>query len=129
MTRALLCAIAALAAAPAAARTEAPLPLGRVVERVACAADASQSYALYLPSGYTPERRWPILYAFDPRERGELPVELVRATAEELGWIVASTHNFRSDEPTTAGAVAAMKALWEDTHARLAIDPRRVYAA
>src|SRR3712207_1732929 len=49
-----------------------------VIERVVCAGDASQSYALYLPSNYTPARRWPIIYGFDPAARGRVPVELFR---------------------------------------------------
>lgn len=49
------------------------LPRGRIVEKVTCADDATQSYALYLPSRYSPDRTWPILYAFDARARGLLP--------------------------------------------------------
>src|SRR5947209_1939624 len=54
------------------------LPKGQVIERVVCRTDARQSYALYIPSGYTPARKWPILYAFDPLARGRVPVELFR---------------------------------------------------
>jgi predicted esterase len=105
-----------------------PLARGEVIERLECAGLPGQSYALYLPRAYGPERRWPILYAFDARERGRLAVERFRDAAEELGWIVAASNNSRSDEPTMDGNVAAMKALWEDTHARLALDGRRIYA-
>ena len=50
------------------------VPAGKVVERVACRADDRQSYALYLPSTYTPERSWPILYCLDPGARGRFGV-------------------------------------------------------
>ncbi len=33
-----------------------PFPTGRVIERVICAADPARSYALDLPSRYTPDR-------------------------------------------------------------------------
>src|ERR1700733_3827152 len=36
----------------AGAQSPAPLPTGTLVERVVCQGDSSQSYALYLPSGY-----------------------------------------------------------------------------
>ncbi|MCA1626778.1 MAG: hypothetical protein LC742_02275, partial [Acidobacteria bacterium] len=53
------------ASTPTPARAES-LPAGKVVEKVMTLADAGQSYALYLPSNYTPGRQWPILYCFDP---------------------------------------------------------------
>ena len=39
-------------------------PRGTIVDDVKCAADASQSYALYLPSAYSPDRPWNLLVAF-----------------------------------------------------------------
>ena len=48
---------------------------GVVIEKVSIQSDPAQSYALYLPSSYTPEKKWPILYCFDPLARGSVPVE------------------------------------------------------
>jgi predicted esterase len=105
------------------------LPTGQIVDPVVCAQAPGQTYALYLPSSYTPDtgRRWPILYAFDARQQGRLPAERFQAAAEEFGWIIASSNNSRSDEALDPN-VEAMKAMWEDTHARFAIDPKRAYA-
>jgi hypothetical protein len=110
-----------------AAGPESPLPLGQVVEHVTCRDDSSQSYALYLPSGYGPDRPWPILYAFDPGARGRVPVELFSKAAERLGYVVAGSNNSRNgpSEPI----VAAVNAVWSDTHARFVLDPERIYAA
>lgn len=98
---------------------------GSVVERVACQGDPAQSYALYLPSQYTPAKRWPIIYAFDPGARGKTPVELYRTAAEKYGYIVVGSNNSRNGPMSAEGTAA--KAMWEDTHQRLAIDDRRVY--
>lgn len=111
--------------APAAAQTD--LPLGQVVPKVVPQADPSQSYALYVPTTYRPDRKWPILYAFDSRYRGTLVAERFRAGAEKYGYLVASSNNSASDGPPGPN-VAAMRALWSDTHARFSIDDRRVYA-
>jgi hypothetical protein len=46
------------------------LPPGTLIERVTCAGDAEQSYALYLPANHTAERAWPIVFCFDPAARG-----------------------------------------------------------
>ena len=56
---------------------------GVVLERVVCADDESQSYALYVPSGYSPDRLWSVIFAFHPAARGPLMVEKFRAAAEQ----------------------------------------------
>jgi predicted esterase len=116
------------ALALAASGLAAELPRGALVEKVACAGRPDQAYALYLPSNYTPERRWPILYAFDARANGKRVAELFRPAAEAHGWIVVSSWNTASDGPMEPN-FTAMHALWADTHARFAIDDSRVYAA
>ncbi len=104
------------------------LPRGTLVEKVLCAGQPDQAYALYLPSHYTPDHPWPILYAFDARGDGKRVAELFRPAAEAHGWIVVSSWNSASDGPM-APNFTAMHALWADTHARFAIDDSRVYAA
>jgi tetratricopeptide (TPR) repeat protein len=116
---------------PAAAPPAAPpqdLPRGQLIERVACAASRGQSYALYLPSGYSPDRSWPVLYVFDARGRAMTPARLFRAAAEQYGYIVASSYDSSSDGPFEPN-LKAMQAMWNDTHSRFKIDDRRVYAA
>jgi predicted esterase len=117
---------AGLAARGLAAALLPPLT-GAVVDPVVCEKFAGQSYALYLPSGYSAEKKWPVLYAFDARRQGRMVAELYRAAAERFGWIVVASNNARSDE-AMAPNIEAMKAMWEDSQARYAIDPRRVYA-
>ena len=53
-----------------------------------CLEDPEKSFALFLPSTYTPEKEWPILYALDPAARGHIPVELFRTAAEEYNYIL-----------------------------------------
>jgi tetratricopeptide (TPR) repeat protein len=53
--------------------------------------------------------------------------ELLRAGAERYGWIVASPYTSSNLIPMEEN-FKIMSALWADTHTRLAIDDRRVYA-
>src|SRR4029450_11181080 len=53
-----------------AARSSPANARGKRLPGLACPHDPAQSYALYLPSQYAPERRWPILYLFDPSAEG-----------------------------------------------------------
>jgi len=122
-----LAVFAALLAATVPARA-ADLPRGTLVEKVTCAADPKQSYALYLPSSYKPDHPWPILYAFDARGEAMVPAKAFQEAAERFGWIVVSSYNTASDGPMEPN-FTAMHALWADTHARFAINDKRVYAA
>ena len=79
------------AASPISAQTD--LPRGQVVDKVVTQVDPGQSYALYVPTTYRPDRKWPILYAFDSRYRGTLVAERFRAGAEKYGYLVASSNN------------------------------------
>lgn len=114
---------------PTAGRSSPPaeeFPRGHIVERVATLKDSSQTYALYLPSNYTPARRWPTLYCFDPLARGAVPVKLFSEAAERFGWVVVGSNNSRNG-PLKA-SLDATRVLFEDTQTRLSIDGARTYA-
>ena len=116
-------------ASPAVPETPAAtLPRGEIVPEVVCQADATESYALYLPRNFSQDRLWPILYLLDPRKHGAAAAERFRAAAEKFGWILASSNNSMSDGPM-APTVAAIRAMWDDTHRSLPIDPKRTYAS
>jgi poly(3-hydroxybutyrate) depolymerase len=103
------------------------LPAGRIVTAVKCGADASQTYALYLPSNYSPDRAWPVIFAFDPAGRGTVPVERYQAAAETYGYIVAGSNNSRNG-PWDVSTRAA-RAMIVDAGERFPLDTRRVYTA
>jgi predicted esterase len=102
------------------------IPRGQIVERLEALSDSSQSYALYLPSNYTPDRKWPVLYAFDPGARGRVPVERFKEAAEKYGWIVLGSNTSRNGPWNVS--VNAWNAMLTDSHQRFAIDDERAYA-
>jgi predicted esterase len=130
-----LLAVLTLATTPAraAAQTPAPapgdtLPRGQVVERVW--ADSAHSYALYLPSAWTAERRWPVLVLLDPGGRGTLPVERFREAAERHGWVLMGSYDVRNGDATAMTANDwAVDAMLIDAQQRYALDPARLYIA
>ncbi|HMB27148.1 MAG TPA: hypothetical protein VKS99_03545, partial [Blastocatellia bacterium] len=103
------------------------LPAGKIIERVVCLKDAGQSYALYLPPNYTADRRWPVIYAFDPGARGIRPVERFKDAAEKYGYIIVGSNNSRNfpDRPLAE----TVNAMFDDTQTRFSIDQNRVYTA
>ena len=103
------------------------LEKGRIVDKVGCINAAQLSYSLYLPSGYSAERKWPVIFCFDPRAQGRRPVELLQAAAETFGYILAGSLDSKNGpvEPNQRAA----KAVWQDVRERFSVDPARVYAA
>ncbi|MFZ3213524.1 MAG: hypothetical protein WA188_18625 [Terriglobales bacterium] len=103
------------------------IPAGQVIESVRALDNPSQSYALYLPSTYSPDHAWPLLMAFDPSAEGATPVKLFREAAEKYGYIAVGSNNSKNG-PTRPSA-EAFDALWRDAHRRFRVDDRRIYAA
>jgi predicted esterase len=124
---ALLC-IAALAGP---ARAQAPgdtLPRGRVLERVTSTADTSRHYALYLPSRWSPDERWPLLVLIDPGGRALAPIERYRAAAERRGWVLMSGWEVgNGDAAKMERNDVTLDAMLADAQQRLSMDPRRLY--
>jgi predicted esterase len=112
----------------AAGESNQSFEVGRVLDPVVCRDDSDYSYALYLPTGYVPDRAWPVLLAFDARGRGGLAVDLFREAAERLGYVVIGSNDVASDGPYDPN-LHAVRALLGDAQARLAIDDQRMYAA
>ncbi len=103
------------------------LETGKILPAVQCDAHPDQSYALYLPSNYSPERRWPIVLSSDPAARGTVPLELQKSAAEDLGYILAASNNSRNGP--WKPRFEATEAMLSDVQARVSIDNRRVYFA
>jgi predicted esterase len=94
---------------------------------VVCAKNPQQSYALYVPSNYSPARAWPVVYFFDPAARGALPLESAKEAAERHGFILAGSNNSRNGPYKPQ--LEAADAMVVDTQLRLSIDLHRVYFA
>ena len=107
------------------ALAQAELPHGVVIDSVECEGDATQTYALYLPSGYSLARRWSVLLGFDPAARGPVMVRKYQAAAELYGVIVAASNNSRNGPVSIS--TAAAQAMGTDVSRRFSVDPERVY--
>jgi predicted esterase len=119
----------ALLAAVAVSRAQIDrFPRGEIVERVVSLSDSTQSYALYLPSHYDSDTRWPVLIVMDPRGRALPALRLFQAAAERHGYVVLSSYDTRSDQTVDPNRMA-MSAMLDDVQRTVAVDPRRLYLA
>ena len=101
---------------------------GRLVEGQHCRSDPTETYTFYLPKAYTAARSWAVLLVMDPRGRSVVGAERFVEPAEELGFILVSSDDTRSDGPAEPN-VRAVRALWPEMHERFAVDDRRIYLA
>jgi pimeloyl-ACP methyl ester carboxylesterase len=101
--------------------------LGKVIDTVICSADATQSYALYIPANKN-EKALPVIYFFDPHASGSLPLYKYQSLANAYGFVLIGSNNSKNgnDWPHTA---SIWQALFNDTKRRLNIDLQRIYTA
>ena len=114
-----------LALLPATLIAADEFPRGQIIDTVECLADSSQSYALYLPSDYTPAKKWSVIIGLDAGGRGSNPVAQFKEAAEKYGYIVAGSKNSRNGPLTIS--VPAANAVWADVSKRFSVDPKRLY--
>jgi len=111
------------------AQAESPevFALGVAIPKVTTLVDSQQSYALYLPTSYSREKIWPVVYVFDPAARGGLAVQQFQHAAQLHGFIIAASNNSRNGP--WAPELEAANAVVRDTQQRLSVDLKRIYFA
>jgi len=97
----------------------------QLTDTVRCAADPSQTYALYIPAKGN-NVAMPVAYCFDPHGAGILPVRKYKALADAYGFILVGSNNSKNGNDW-ASTETIWQALSTDTRSRLKIDSRRVY--
>ena len=102
-------------------------PVPGQVTTVSCKHDSSQTYACYVPSKYKKSKKWPILFCFAPDGNGMAFVRLFKDVCERQGWIVVGSNNARNGPG--GPIIAATKAMWKDTRARLSVNEKRCYSS
>ena len=103
------------------------IPKGEIADKIPSIYDPTQTHAVYLPRNYSTDKKWPILFCYDPRGQGRVPAELFREGAERLGWIIISSNHSRSDDPTYSN-LPILNAMWNDAHRWFSLDEKRIYA-
>jgi len=122
---ALLSGVLAIASLSQTTGGAASLPAGQLIAKVTCKDQPAYSYALYLPSNYTANRTWPIIYCFDPGASGSEPIKHFQAGAEKYGYIVVGSNDSKNGPGLPATSIA--RALFQDTQSRFSVDGRQVY--
>ncbi len=98
-------------------------PLKTIIEKVVCRNDASQSYALYIPSN---NKTNAVIYFFDPHGEGSLPVKKYKELADKYQYVLTGSNNSKNgnDWQTTENI---WQNLFNDTRQRLDFDHNIIY--
>ncbi len=103
------------------------IPRGEIIEKMVCLDQPEQNYALYLPAAYTPEKKWPVVFIFDPWARGSFVLELFQSAAEKMGYVLVAS-NISRNGPLDPNIDSAL-AVWRDSNLRLSLDQEAVFTA
>lgn len=99
---------------------------GQVHQSVNCVSDPSISYAIYIPSGFNPGKRYPLILAFDPHASGFIPVDHYKVLAEQYGFILAASNDSKNGQ-TREMTEKICQALMADIRTTYPIDTNRIY--
>ena len=101
---------------------------GGVTDSLPIPGEPDETYALYAPRDYTPEKEWPIIFTFDPLGRGNKTASLFRLGAENQNYIIASSNIDLKAKPIDS-IIKVATAMMNGVLQALPIDPGQVYTA
>jgi hypothetical protein len=95
------------------------------IEIKKCIADTSQSYFIALPQTPEPDKKYPILFAFDPHGNGKQAVDSLKEAAAKYGIIIVASNNIRNGYDKTE---YALNALYNEVLSQYPVDRSKIYA-
>jgi predicted esterase len=102
------------------------LVAGKISGQVKCRTNPEFSYIYYLPKGFNPNRKYPLILVFDAQARSRMAIERFVYASDNYGYIVAASDHARNG---ITDINPIINALWEDVVNRLPVDQSRVYTA
>src|ERR1051325_6562087 len=99
---------------------------GKVLNPVFVKDDSSKSYALFIPTNYSTDKRSPVIYFFDPHAGGHIPIDKYKDIAERYGYIIIGSNNTENGMKMEV-TNQVIRQVMSDASARMNIDPQRIY--
>ena len=63
---------------------------GNVTKGINIPGSKGETFAIYTPSQYSQDKKWPVIFIFDPKGRASSTANLFRPAAEDQGYIIAA---------------------------------------
>lgn len=99
---------------------------GEVHASIPCVRNHSHSYALYLPTGFTTDKRLPVIICFDSHGKGTEPVNLLKNAAENYGFVLIGSNVSQNGMPLQ-DHITHYDILLRDVIDNYHIDSNRIY--
>ncbi len=87
--------------------------------------DPANTYTLYLPNSYDPEKLYPVVVFFDAHGNGRLPMEKYKALADKWNFIFAGSNSSRNGMPSNE-TMRIGNTLIDDLQQTLPVDPKKI---
>lgn len=107
---------------------EISLKKGVVVDGVQINDSIPETYAVYLPTTFSMDKTWPVVFVFDPEGRGKTAAQLFRKGAEQQGYIIAASNNINSEDPLLENLKVGTR-LFNGVFNYFPVDRNLIYAA
>ncbi|MDX1545130.1 MAG: hypothetical protein R3214_14435, partial [Christiangramia sp.] len=101
---------------------------GGVTDSLPIPGTSNKTYAFYAPTNYSVDRKWPVVFVFDPKGRGSTTANLFRRAAEEQQYLVASANINLKSEPIDS-IIKTATSMMNSIFSAFPIDPALVYTA
>ena len=102
------------------------LEKGNVISKIKCVKDSSVNYACYLPTYYSFDKKFPVIYFFDSQGSGSYPLEKYKQLAEKYGYILAGSNNSKNGMSWEQNH-PQIKTFMEDVKEKINSDAKRIY--
>ncbi|VAW11995.1 FIG00653360: hypothetical protein [hydrothermal vent metagenome] len=104
------------------------LKKGTIIDAVPVHDSISESFALYLPTGFEVSKKWPVVFVYDMQGRGKQALSMFRGAAEEQGYILAASNNVQ-DSLTLSKNILISSRMYNRVFSILPIEKNRSYTA
>jgi len=104
------------------------LKKGAVVDSLPINDSISESFAMYLPTNYSVDKKWPIVFILDNEGRGINVARLFSSAAEEQGYLLVASNNISKEDSLISNLEIASR-LIEKIALNFPIDENRIYTA
>lgn len=104
------------------------LKKGAAVDSLPINDSIAENFAMYLPTNYENNKKWPIVFVFDPEGRGLNAARLFSAPANEQGYLVVASNNISKSDSLVENLEKASRLL-QKILLSFPIDQERVYTA
>ena len=104
------------------------LSKGKIQDSLKVNDSIPESFALYLPKKFDVSKKWPIVFVFDMQGRGKQVAGMLAQSAENEGYIVASSNHANDSLSITKNVLVASRMMKRVT-TMVPIDSNRIYTA